>query len=44
VSCVTMPIAASRLSCVAWPMSWPSMRIEPCSTSWKRSSRLTKER
>jgi hypothetical protein len=33
VSCVTMPIAARRLSCVTWRMSWPSMRIAPCSSS-----------
>ena len=29
VSCVTMPIAARRLSCVTCAMSWPSIRMRP---------------
>src|SRR5215510_13365728 len=41
VSCVTTEICARRLSCVTCVMSWPSIRMRPCSTSKKRSSRLT---
>ncbi len=41
VSCVTTETAPRRLSCVTRATSWPSIRMRPPSSSWKRSSRLT---
>ncbi|MOA05728.1 hypothetical protein D3C78_1253380 [compost metagenome] len=42
VSWVIMPMRSRRLSWLTSAMFWPSIRMRPPSTSYRRSSRLTK--